>query len=178
MRVKINLATRRYVNTRGVNGAIAAAILILLAALLFQIQDAAFRAGEIKRLKGATEAAAAKSGRTPQVSEQQYRALTTQIDAANKILSLKSVQWIPLLDQLEAVVPEGVALSSVEPEVKSNTVKVGGVSRSFSQLRTLLENLERSSYFSEVYLLTQQQTKVGLTQRGVTFTLTAKVKQP
>lgn len=175
MRLQINLATRRYVNTRGVKGVAVALCLLIGGALVYQVQDAAYRQGEIKRLKEVTAATAAKSGRGPQVSEPQYRELMVKIRSANEMLAQKSLDWVALLDQLEAVVPDGMALNSIEPSREGNEVKLTGVTRNFSAVRKLLENLEQSSYFSEVYLLSQQQAKVGLTQRGVTFSVTCKV---
>ena len=39
----------------------------------------------------------------------------------------------------------------------------------------MLENMEGSKNFSEVYLLSQSDTKVGLTQKGITFNISCKV---
>jgi len=175
MRLKTNLATRHYVNTRAVHLVLGGAVALLALLLLYQVQDAAFRAGEIARFKTATVAAASRTPRGPQVSEAQYADVLARVQGANKVLAQRSVDWLTVLDTLEEVVPPGVALSVLDPDRKTHTLKVSGVARTFSDLRQLLENMEQSRHFSDVYLLTQSQSKVGLTQRGVTFSLTCKV---
>ena len=53
---------------------------------------------------------------TKGVSEKEYKALLSRIAFANNIIDKKRYNWLALLDKLEQVVPEGVAISSVEPD--------------------------------------------------------------
>jgi type IV pilus assembly protein PilN len=108
------------------------------------------------------------------VSGKEYSAVLAKIEFANSVIERKSFNWLALLDRLEMVVPDGVAISSVEPDAKSQTLKLSGVGRNFRKLRTLMENLEDSKYFTEVYLLNQGNAKLGDNTQGVTFSLTCK----
>jgi type IV pilus assembly protein PilN len=68
-----------------------------------------------------------------------------------------------------------VALNRIEPESHSSTIKVSAAARNFGNIRVFLENLERSPRFSEVYLLNQSETKVGLTQQGILFSVSLRM---
>ena len=92
------------------------------------------------------------------------------------MIEKKSANWLNLLDRLEEVVPAGVALTQIEPDPKERLVKLTGAARSFANLRTLIENMEQSKNFSEVYLLSQSDAKkVGATQQGLQFAISCKV---
>ena len=109
-----------------------------------------------------------------QISDKQLKAQESRIRFANAAIERKSVNWLSLLDRLEEVVPTGVALTQIEPD-RLQGLKISGAAHSFANLRALLENMERSKNFSEVYLLSQSDAKVGLTQVGIQFSISCKV---
>ena len=157
MRLTINLATRRYLNLRRLNAWLIVGGLIALALLVFEVRECAYTQGDLQRIRAAQAA---------------------RFAFANALIRRKTVNWLRLLDCLEEVVPNGVALSQIEPDQRDQLLKVSGVARGFDNLRALLENMEQSRNFSEVYLLSQSETKVGLTQKGITFAVTCKVTGP
>lgn len=177
MRLNINLATRTYVNGRRLNAVLAVLFAVMLVVLLLEIRSIASTAGEIGRINGEIEEMERKSaGGVRKVSEQEYQKLLVQVRHANAIISRKSFSWITLLDNLESVVPEGVAITQIEPDPKTKGLKIAGATQSFSRLRTLLENMEISSAFSDIYLLTQTQARVGESQKGLTFSVNCQVR--
>jgi type IV pilus assembly protein PilN len=173
MRLTINLATRRYVNLRQLNVALLAAFVLLGALAVFKSVEIGRNQAELSRVRALIQGTATGEGGV-RVSEAQLKAQGVRIQFANQAIDKKSVNWIGLLDRLEEVVPAGVALSTVTPE-PLQVVKIGGSALSFANLRTLLENMEHSKNFSEVYLLAQGEAKVGQTQEGITFEITCKV---
>ena len=173
MRLTINLATRRYLNLGQINAALVAGFLIFGVLALFKIQEFAHNAAELARIRSLSQAAGER-GAGVRVSEAQLKAQAEQIRFANAAIEKKSVNWLSLLDSLEEVVPAGVKLTQIAPD-KSQVLKISGAARSFANLRALLENMERSKNFSEVYLLSQNETKVGLTQEGIIFSISCKV---
>lgn len=177
MRIQINLATRTYVNSHRLNTALAALFVVMLIVLLLEIRTIASTAGDIGRINGEVAEMERKSaGGGRQVSEQEYQKLLAQIRHANAIISRKSFNWTMLLDNLESVVPDGVAITQIEPDPKTKGLKITGATLSFSRLRTMLENMENSSSFSDIYLLSQAQAKVGESQKGLTFSINCQVK--
>ncbi len=175
MQLKINLATRNYIDAFKLNSVLTICTVLLLAFMVVNILYIAKNAGELKRIAGETNFLQEKS-RTggKAVPEADYKALLARIQFANGVIEKKSFNWLLLLNRLEEVVPDGVAISEIEPDIKEQTLKLAGKTRSFNSLRRLLENMEKSTYYSDIFLLSQSQIKVGLSQKGITFTVSCR----
>jgi type IV pilus assembly protein PilN len=173
MRLTTNLATRRYINLRQLDAGLVLLFVLLGILALFQAGEFTRNAAEISRLKVLSRESGGPA-RGPRVSDAQLKTQEGHILFANTMIDKKSVNWLTLLDHLEEVVPAGVALTQIEPD-RTHLLKISGVARSFANLRPLVESMERSQYFSEVYLLNQSEAKVGLTQEGLHFSLSCKV---
>ena len=173
MRFNANLATKIYLNTRLLKIYFLAAILLLVVILFFNVSNVAGRAGETKRLANEIAALEGKSKAPPKgVTEKEYRALVEQIRFVNEIIDKKTYNWLSLLDKIEIVVPDGIAITSIVPETKTKVLTLPGTARSFNQLRVFIERLEDSKFFSDVYLTSQSVTS---DLKGITFVLTCKV---
>lgn len=175
MKLTINLATRRYINMRRLNTGLAASLLILAALLVYQVREIAGNQVDINKIRTESAAASRGSAGEPAVSPERLRELDAKIAFANELIARKTTNWMGLLDKLEGVVPPGVALSQVKPTVKDEKLQLTGVARNFAGLRSLLENMEQSPNFSEVYLLSQSEVKVGKAQQGLSFNISCKV---
>ncbi len=175
MRLTINLATRRYVNQPLLNAWLIAGCLLFGGLLLFQVRELAYNQAELARIRGLSAAAQSRPHGAPTVSEAQLKALSARIRFANALIEKKTVNWLNILDSLEEVVPNGVALVQIEPARGEQLLQISGAARSFAELRAFLENMEHSKNFSDVYLVSQSETKVGLTQHGLNFAVTCKV---
>jgi type IV pilus assembly protein PilN len=173
MRLTTNLATRRYINLRQLDAGLVTCFVLLGVLALFKVGEFTGNASELSRLKALSQQSGGRPG-APRVSDAQLKAQEARILFANGVIERKSVNWLNLLDHLEEVVPSGVALTVLEPD-RSHGLRVTGAARSFANLRELMENMEHSKNFSEVYLLNQSDAKVGLTQQGLNFTLSCKV---
>jgi len=175
MKLTINLATRRYVNLRQLNGVLLAGFVLFGALALYNAVEVGRNQAEISRVRGLIQGAGARDGGV-RIPEAQLKAQAARIQFANRAIEKKSVNWLSLLDRFEEVVPTGVALTRIAPDAKQ-VVKIGGVARSFANVRALLENMEHSRNLSDVYLLSQGELKVGTTQEGITFEISCKVVQ-
>lgn len=175
MKVTTNLATRRYINLRQLNAFILAAFLILGALLVYRVREAAYDRAEIARVRKLTAAALGSRPGAARVDPQKQKALEDKIAFSNTLIARKTVNWIGILNRLEEVVPAGVALTEVAPSQKDQVVKISGVVQSFDNLRALMESMEQSPNFSDVYLLQTTEVKVGQTQKGTSFSITCKV---
>lgn len=173
MKLTINLATRRYINMRLLNAFLAGSFLLLGVLLVLRVREIAYNQAELGTVRELSAAAGNRPG-APKVSEAQLKALQAKIAFANAIIEKKSVNWLALLDHLEEVVPPGVALTQIVPG-RDQGFTITGVAGTFAGVRALIENMERSKNFSDVFLTNQNETKVGTTQHGITFSLTCKV---
>jgi type IV pilus assembly protein PilN len=175
MQFKINLATRHYIDAFKLNSALITCIVVLVVLMFVNILYVAKNAGELKRIAGETNFLQEKSGTGGKViPETEYKTLLARIQFANTLIEKKTFNWLLFLNRLEEVVPDGVAISLIEPDVKAKTLKLSGTTRSFSSLRRLLENMEKSTDYSEIYLLSQGELKVGLSQKGINFSLSCR----
>jgi len=173
MRFTINLATKTYINQKKLTYALSAGIIFLIFCLTINISIFAYNTAEISRLnklQSASEAKRKLPGRT--ITKQEYEKLLASIKLANGLIEKKAFNWIGFLDRLESVVPEGVTLTSVDPGVKEQTLKLSGAVANFKNLRNFMENLEESKNFSKVYLLDQKEFKTAENQKGISFTIT------
>ena len=114
MKLTINLATRRYVNMRRLNAGLILGFLVLATLLVFKVREVARNQAELGRLRNLSASAGNPTG--VKVSEEQLKALSARAGFANKLIQQKSMNWLSLLDRLEEVVPEGVALSDIAPD--------------------------------------------------------------
>jgi Tfp pilus assembly protein PilN len=173
---KINLATRVYVDNRVTSLCLAAAVVLLLVLLAVDCVSIAQNAGEIKTLNGQLTAMEGK-GRTAAkgVSPKNYQELLARIGFANSVIERKAYNWQQLLDRLELVVPEGVAVSTIVPDPKTRLLRLTGTARAFGNLRTFMEHLEDSRFFTDVYLLSQGETRLADKSPAINFAITCKV---
>lgn len=175
MRLTINLATRRYINKRRLNAWLAAGLIILGFLLVYQVRAIANNQVKIDGIKKESARATSGAATGVTVTPDQMKALEARIAFGNELIDRKTVNWIALLDKLEEVVPAGVALTQVEPLLKEQSLRIGGTARNFMALRVLLENMEQSPNFTEVYLMSQNDVKVGKNEEGLGFSISSKV---
>ncbi len=176
MRLTTNLATRVYIDMRKVNFLIAGAMALLLILLSVIVAGIVEDLGTIHRLnKGiaALEGKSAKGGGSA-VSDRDYQDLLARIRFANGIIEKKAFDWLTLFNMLENVVPDGIALSAIEPDPKERGLKIGGLAKGFGNIRKLMENLEDSKFFTDVYLVSQSATQVSQNENGISFQITCK----
>ncbi|HTP64008.1 MAG TPA: PilN domain-containing protein [Geobacteraceae bacterium] len=176
MRLTINLATRIHINMGRLNLLIAGAIALLLLLLTANALKIAADFGEIKRLDGAIallEGKARKSAGAA-VPDKDYQALLNRIRFANAVIERKSFDWLTLFDRLESVVPDGIVITALDPSAKDGGMKLNGMAKGFGNLRKLVENLEDSKFFGDVYLVSHAETQVAQSEKGIGFQITCR----
>jgi type IV pilus assembly protein PilN len=176
MRYSINLATRIYINTSRLNFLVVSVIALLVFFLLFNASNSAKDLKQLKELNQKLDLLEGKAGvaKGATINEKEYQSLLSRIKLANSIIEEKTFDWLMLLDRLEAVVPEGIALVSIEPSSKDGGLKLAGIAKNFGDLRKYMENLEDSRYFTDVYLVSQSDSQQSDGRQGVSFNITCK----
>ena len=175
MKLTINLATRRYVNQRQLNAVLAVSFALLAVLLVYLVRQVALNQAEIDSVKKKSAAADLDRAGVQSIPPEQIKALEKRIAFGNALIEKKAVDWLSMLDKLEQVVPAGVALTQIQPNLQRGTLQITGVALAFGNLRSLLESMEQSQNFTEVYLLGQNERKVGKSQHGLGFTISCKV---
>ena len=150
--------------------------LLLLAGVFLQFrqvtEEANFWTHRVERLeKQQQQKAAPRTRATPRIKEvgQEIR---KEIIQANAILDQINLPWEALFDAIEQAATEEIALLSLQPNVSSRTVRIGGEARSMSELLDFVEALERESVVERVHLL-NYKIKQDNPHRPVVFLLTA-----
>lgn len=173
MNLQLNLATRYYVDFRKVNFLI---VFIFSVISFWFIADTYLLVSnyeEYKRLSG-YKSSIIMTGGGEKISGVDYNKTLTSIKFANTILEKRSYDWLALLDDLESVVPAGVSLTGLVPDEKSGVIKLSGAARSIAAVRTLIESMQGSQKFSEVFLTDHAILKENDSFKGITFSVTCK----
>ncbi|GFE61611.1 PilN domain-containing protein [Geobacter sp. AOG2] len=175
MRFTINLATRTYVDQRLISQICYAAIVLLVLVLSWNTFVAFSNLGELHRLKSdITTYEGRLNSRPKDVPEREYTHLLAEIAFFNGIIERKAFNWLGLLEQMENVTPEGIALTSLAPDMKSGDVKIEGRAHSFANLRTYMEKLDESKAFTKVLLLSNRDVAISDKVRGIQFTISCR----
>jgi type IV pilus assembly protein PilN len=175
MQIRTNLATRTYIDKKKLNNILLAGIAVLLLFLIVQIKICAFNAGETTRLNAMKISMESRfKKKRIDFSENDYKKLTEDIKFVNGIIERKAYDWVGLLNRLEGVVPDGLTLTSVEPNSKEKTLKISGVSMNFKAVQRLLDNLEESNFFHDIYLEKQDESKSVENKKFLSFVISCK----
>lgn len=92
----------------------------------------------------------------PSETVKQYEA---RVAAYNQLLEASVFSWIGLLTELERSVPPGVTVGTIQPDLSTGKVALGGEARSFEDITKLLRALEERTAFRDVFLLHQATHK-------------------
>lgn len=175
MYFSINLATRTYLDRRLVNRTATGVFAVLIIALVWNIYRAAWNFGELRRLRAdITSFESRLSSRPSGVSEKQYTSLLGDISFYNEIIGRKAYNWIGLLEQMELVTPEGIAISSFVPDRKTGELKIEGRAKNFALIKLYLDKLEDSKFFTSILLLSHSEIAAGERSRGIQFSISCK----
>lgn len=175
MRFTINIATRTHVDRKLVDRAGYAVLVLLVVLLAWNINRTSWSIGELRRLQADNASYEQRLNSRPSgVSEKDFTRLLTDIRFYNEIIDRKSYNWLGVLEQVEAATPEGIALTALAPERKSQELKIEGHSRSFAQVRAYMEKLEDSGSYTSILLLSHSNITVGEKAKGVHFAISCK----
>jgi len=175
MRFTINMATRTYVDQRLVSQVCYAAIALFVLALFWNTFVALSNLGELNRLKADIATYEGRLNSRPKdVPEREYARLLAEIAFFNGVIERKTFNWLGLLEQMENVTPEGIALTSLAPDMNTGDVKIEGRARSFANLRSYLEKLDDSRAFTKILLLSNRDVAINDKARGVLFTISCR----
>jgi type IV pilus assembly protein PilN len=173
MNFDINLATKVYVDFRKVNLILTLLMVILISWISLSIYKLSLNI-EMTQKFGEYKSRKLSGAKASKVSESDYSKFLAEVKSVNTILYNRSYDWLALLNNLERLVPDGVALTGLDPSGKGEFLKLSATARDFSSIRKFIENLESSKSFTEVYLVDQTSVKTANKQKGINFTVTCR----
>lgn len=90
------------------------------------------------------------------ISDQAARAQLLEIKQANQVVRQLSQPWNALFREVETSAGNGVALLSMEPDLQSGTVQIGGEAKDLNALLKYVRQLASGKVFSSVQLQNHQ----------------------
>lgn len=164
MKLTLNLASRTYLNRRGLTTLYWVLIAALVALLAFNLVFFYRSQAQARQIRGHLEELDRDmikgQGEAQTFNQTAYEALLASVEAANGIIAKDSFRWSELLGQLEQLVPAGVALRSIQPDFKAGSLTLQGVADDIPQLRTFLDQLVADERLGDATLLQQARLEL------------------
>jgi type IV pilus assembly protein PilN len=177
MRFTINLALKTRYDRLLVGRTITVVGIMLFLLLAWNVYRLIWNQGEIVRLDGDISYAGKRLKSYPKgVSDKDYSRMLADVGFYNDIIARKVFNWVDLLEKLEEVTPEGIALSSLLPDREKGTLKIEAWAASFQDIRSYMAKLEDSGEFTDVLLLSNQTVQLWEQARGIKFSVSCRVK--
>ena len=156
--ISINFASRNYrLTTRFAQALFAVSIVLAISAAGLIWKAAALKADIAVMQQKLKEAEAADEQVKSILVEREQ--LVKDLGAMSGFMDAQRFSWTRLLSSIEAVVPVGVALKSVEFSTKDQTLMLEGTAQSPESLRNLVVGLEKSLSFTDPFLKHQSLEK-------------------
>jgi type IV pilus assembly protein PilN len=165
MRIRVNLASKPFVELRPfflrlriIMAALAVVALGLLIGIHFLNAKLAVARIQMDRLQAATQKAQQeKTDNERKMHQPENSAVLTRAHFLNALFLRKSFSWTAVMMDLETVLPSGVQITAIEPQIASDgdvtiRLRVGGDRDRAIQL---VRNLERSKRFLSPQLTTE-----------------------
>jgi type IV pilus assembly protein PilN len=176
MRIRVNLATRPFIELRPfflrlriIMAGLAVVALGLLIGTHFLNQKLETARAQMDRLQAATVAAQEeKASNERRMHQPENAAVLTRAHFLNALFLRKSFSWTAVMMDLETVLPSGVQITAIEPQVAADgdviiQMRVGGDRDRAIQL---VRNLERSKRFRQAQLTGEGPAAKDNSQQG------------
>jgi len=139
---------------------------VLLAAALTVSADMGLQFYDLQKINSGYRVEFAKVG--PRSGRVIKPASAEEVAAARETVQRLSLPWTKLFAAVESAASDQVALTAIEPDPKTGTVKISGDSKDYLAALTYVLNLSRAEGLSSVQLV-RHETRQG----SVGFTVSA-----
>jgi len=181
MEIKLNLASKPYLNRQAVRLwlMLACTLMVLLLVLngIYAYQNLRQMSLLDHRLQGMAEEVAGQVGPSAGYSPERYATLRSEVEKDNEIVAADQFRWTAMLDRFELLLPEDVSIRSIQPDFKARSVQLAGVARDVTAMTRFVDHLLNSEDFSQAYLQRHDEiesTAAGGWQGQVGFSLIVK----
>ena len=160
MEFRLNLASRVYLDRRSVRrwllliGGMLA--LVLASSLLFSWRNVEQLQVVDSRLAEVDARLVAQRGQTAKAyTPEDFARVMKEIAAANQIIAADQFRWTVLLGRLEALLPDDVAIRTLQPNYRDRSLQITAVARDTGAMSRLLDVLLDSADMNQVFLFSQ-----------------------
>lgn len=178
MEIKLNLASRPYLNRQSLRLWLlfAAAILVLLLGFNAFYAYQNYRQLQIldERFAELRGESATSSGPATDFSAEKYAAVKEEVEFANEVVAADQFRWTALLDRLETLTPSDVRIVSAQPNFKKGSLQLSCRAKDVTAMTEFVDALLSSEDMNQAYLKNHGEAETqqnGFKQTEVTFTL-------
>jgi len=156
MEIKLNLASKPYLNRQSVRRWISFACALVVLLLLFNcyyLYQNYRQLNLLNNLQAELEAQVANVPGAPATySPENHATVKEQVALANEFVSADQFRWTHLLSRFEELVPMDVSLRSIRPDFKGRSVHLTCSARDVTAMTTFIDNLLGSDDLNQAYL--------------------------
>ncbi len=156
MEIKLNLASKPYLNRQAVRLWLLLActllVLVLLLNCLYGFQNyrqMRLLEGRLQDMEG--QISGVQNGATGYTPER-YAVVRSEVDLANDIIASDQFRWTRLLSRFEELVPVDVSLRTIQPDFTSHSLQISGNARDVTAMTQFIDNLLASDDLNQAYL--------------------------
>lgn len=156
MEIKLNLASKPYLNRQSVRFWLLLLTVILVGLLLLNgsFGYSSYRQLQLfdERFQELNDQLAGMHGATADYSPEKLAKFKVEVGLANEIIDADRFRWTELLGRFESLLPDDVSIHSIQPNFRERTVRLSGVARDISALTRFVDNLLRSEDMNQAFL--------------------------
>lgn len=174
MEIKLNLASKPYLNRQSVRFWLLL-IAFILVALLFL--NGSYGLSNYRQLQvfdehfqELNEQLTAMHGMSADFSPEKLAEVKAEVGLANEIIDADRFRWTDLLSRFENVLPDDVRIHSIQPNFKERTVRLSGVARDLSALTRFVDNLLQSEGLNQAFLQSHGEVESERSNSNQTLT--------
>ena len=176
MQFRLNLASRIYLDRRSVRRwllLVGGLLALLLAVNLVygyrnvqQLRLVDERLAEID-----SKLAAQRGPEAAAYTPESFARVMAQIGEANRIIDADQFRWTALLSRFEELLPDDVAIRTLQPNHRDRSLQVAAVARDTRAMTAFLDELLASSDMKQAFLLNQSLTEQPDGELAVEFSV-------
>src|SRR5512139_352624 len=171
--LRTNLSTRPFYNERGVDLALGAVAVLVVAFAVFNVVEFVRLSGREARLRAEVSAAEARTSKLGDetrrlrrsINRAELKEVTSEAQSANALIDRRVFSWSGLFNQLETTLPADVRLVSVTPRLDTDgrvTIALAVVGRRPEDIDAFVERLGKSGAFADVLSRQESVSQDGL----------------
>ena len=163
MEIKLNLASKPYLNRRNVRLWLSVFGILLLLLLLLNGSYGYRNYRQLqmldKRFQELNDQIAGIHGPSADYTPEKLITVKDEVELANEIVDADRFHWTNLLSRFESVLPDDVSIHSIQPNFRARTVQLSGVARDVSALTRFVDNLLASEDLNQAFLQSHGEIK-------------------
>ncbi len=165
MEIKLNLASKPYLNRQSVRLWLLLVGLLLVLLLLLNGSYGYRNYRQLQlldtRFQELNDQISEIHGTSVDYTPEKLLAVKAEVEHANEIIAADQFRWTELLSRFENLLPADVSIHSIQPDFKARSVQLSGVARDVSALTEFVDNLLTSEDLNQAFLQSHGEVKNG-----------------